>query len=61
MIAPGSLTVADDGGDEYPLAATPAQISLVKVGDYTHIVAVQDPATGDYHVQTISVLPTPPQ
>jgi hypothetical protein len=61
LIAPGSLTVADDAGDEYPLAATPAQISLVKVGDYTHIVAVQDPATGDYRVQTISVLPTPSQ
>ena len=61
LVAPGSLTVADDGGDEYPLAATAAQISLVKVGDYTHIVAVQDPATGDYHVQSISVLPTPPQ
>jgi hypothetical protein len=61
LISPASLTVTDDGGDSYPLAATAAQIRLVKIGDYTHIVAVQDPATGDYRVQTISVLPTPPQ
>ena len=61
LIAPGSLTVADDGGDEYPITATAAQIGSVHVGDYVHIVAVQDPTTGDYRVQTISVLPTPPQ
>jgi hypothetical protein len=60
LISPGTLTVTDDGGDSYPLGATAAQIGLVKIGDYTHIVAVQDPATGDYRVQTISVLPTPP-
>jgi hypothetical protein len=55
------LTVSDDDGDEYPIAATPAQISSVHVGDDVHVVAVQDPTTGDYHVQTISVLASSPQ
>jgi hypothetical protein len=57
QVGPGnSLLVADDSGDEYPVTATAAQISLVHVGDTVHLVAVQDPTTGDYHVQTISVL-----
>lgn len=60
-IGPGTLTVTDDGGDAYPLLATAAQTGSVHVGDYLHIVAIQDPTTGDYHVQTIKLLPTPPQ
>ena len=59
-IEPGILTVADDEGNEYPIDATPAQIASVDVGSDVHIVATQDPTTGDYHVQTITLLPAPP-
>jgi hypothetical protein len=52
----GSLTVADDDGDEYPINATASQLASVDVGDDVHIVALQDPTTGDYSIKTISVL-----
>jgi hypothetical protein len=51
-----SITVADDDGDEYPINATAPQLASVDVGDDVHIVAVQDPTTGDYSVKTITVL-----
>ena len=54
-IDPGSITVADDEGDEYPISATASQLAPVAVGDDVHIVAVQDPTTGDYSIKTISV------
>jgi hypothetical protein len=56
-----SLVVADDAGDEYPLGATAAQLASVAVDDDVHIVAVQDPTTGNYSVKTISVLAAAPQ
>ena len=51
-----SMVVADDDGDEYPIGATAAQLRSVAVGDDVHIVALQDPTTGDYSVKTITVL-----
>ena len=56
-----SLIVADVDGDEYPIAATAAQLRSVGVGDSVHIVAVQDPTTGDYSIKTISVVAPAPQ
>jgi hypothetical protein len=56
-----SLIVADSDGDEYPIGATAAQLRSVVVGDEVHIVAAQDPATGDYSIKTISVLAPAPQ
>jgi hypothetical protein len=55
-IDPGSITVADDQGDEYPISATASQLAPVAVGDDVHIVALQDPTTGDYAIKTITVL-----
>jgi hypothetical protein len=54
-IDPASITVADDEGDEYPISATASQLAPIAVGDDVHIVAVQDPTTGDYSIKTISV------
>jgi hypothetical protein len=59
-IEPDSFSVADDDGDEYPFSATAAQLASVHVGDSVHVVAIQDPTTGDYRVQTITVLASDP-
>jgi hypothetical protein len=56
-----SLIVADIDGDEYPIGATAAQLRAVEVDDEAHILAVQDPSTGDYSLKTISVLAKGPQ
>jgi hypothetical protein len=53
-----SITVADDEGDEYPINATASQLAPLEVDDDVHIVAVQDPTTGDYSIKTITVLDT---
>jgi hypothetical protein len=55
-----SFSVADDDGDEYPFSATAAQLASIHVGDSVHVVATQDPTTGDYHVKTITVLASDP-
>ena len=47
--------MADDEGDEYPISATASQLAPVSVGDDVHIVALQDPTTGDYSIKTITV------
>lgn len=55
-----SFSVADDEGDEYPFSASAAQLATIQVGYSVHIVAIQDPTTGDYGVKTITVLSTDP-
>lgn len=54
------FSAADDSGDEYPFSATAAQLATIHLGDSVHIVATQDPTTGDYRVKTIAVLASGP-
>lgn len=56
-LQPTSVTVADDLGDEYPMAATAAQLSAISLGDTVHVVATQDPTTGSYKLGTIAEIP----
>jgi hypothetical protein len=55
-----SFSVTDDQGDEYPFSATAAQLATLQIDDSVHIVAVQDPTTGDYQVKTVTVVATAP-
>jgi hypothetical protein len=55
-----SFSVFDDQGDEYPFSATAAQLATLQIDDTVHIVATQDPTTGDYQVKTVTVLAAGP-
>jgi hypothetical protein len=55
-----SFSVTDDLGDEYPFSATAAQLAMLQIDDSVHIVALEDPTTGDYQVQTVSLVATAP-
>jgi hypothetical protein len=55
-----SFSVSDDLGDEYAFDATAAQLASLQLDDSVHIVAAQDPTTGDYQVKTVTVLATAP-
>jgi hypothetical protein len=55
-----SFSVTDDLNDEYPFNATAAQLATLQIDDSVHIVAVEDPTTGDYQVTTVTVVATAP-
>jgi hypothetical protein len=55
-----SFSVTDDLGDDYPFSATAAQLATLQIDDSVHIVAVEDPTTGDYQVKTVTVLAPAP-
>jgi len=56
-----SFSVFDDQGDEYPFGATAGQLATLQIDDSVHIVAIQDPTTGDYQVKTVTVVAGPPE
>jgi hypothetical protein len=51
----GYVVVEDSYGDEYQVAATPAQLANLDTDNHVHIVGTQDPETGNYTATTITL------